>query len=214
MSNNANAEHVASYYAATSNPSPERAALVGDIECEVCVVGAGFTGISSALHLVEQGRRVVVLEAARVGFGASGRNGGQIVNSYSRDMDVIEAKYGTGTARALGDMAFEGNRIIRERIRHYAIACDLKNGNLFAACNRKQFEGCASTRRCGNGSATTNSSCWRARLTGERWAARATSARWWITPVGTCIRSTWCSARPPPSRRWVASSMNRRRSSR
>ncbi|WP_445158049.1 NAD(P)/FAD-dependent oxidoreductase [Halomonas sp. E14] len=141
MSNNANAEHVASYYAATSNPSPERAALVGDIECEVCVVGAGFTGISSALHLVEQGRRVVVLEAARVGFGASGRNGGQIVNSYSRDMDVIEAKYGTGTARALGDMAFEGNRIIRERIRHYAIACDLKNGNLFAACNRKQFEG-------------------------------------------------------------------------
>lgn len=141
MSSGANAEHVASYYAATANPSPERPALEGDIECEVCVVGAGFTGISSALHLAEQGHDVVVLEAARVGFGASGRNGGQIVNSYSRDMDVIEAKYGTDTARALGDMAFEGNRIIRERIRQYAIACDLKNGNLFAACNRKQLEG-------------------------------------------------------------------------
>ncbi|MCE8029367.1 FAD-binding oxidoreductase [Halomonas daqingensis] len=141
MSSSANAEHVASYYAATANPSPERPALEGDIECEVCVVGAGFTGISSALHLAEQGHDVVVLEAARVGFGASGRNGGQIVNSYSRDMDVIEAKYGTDTARALGDMAFEGNRIIRERIRQYAIACDLKNGNLFAACNRKQLEG-------------------------------------------------------------------------
>lgn len=141
MSSSANAEHVASYYAATANPSPERPALEGDIECEVCVVGAGFTGISSALHLAEQGHDVVVLEAARVGFGASGRNGGQIVNSYSRDMDVIEAKYGTETARALGDMAFEGNRIIRERIRQYAIACDLKNGNLFAACNRKQLEG-------------------------------------------------------------------------
>ncbi len=141
MSSSANAEHVASYYAATANPSPERPALEGDIECEVCVVGAGFTGISSALHLAEQGHDVVVLEAARVGFGASGRNGGQIVNSYSRDMDVIEAKYGTETARALGDMAFEGNRIIRERIRQYAIACDLKNGNVFAACNRKQLEG-------------------------------------------------------------------------
>ncbi len=141
MSSHANSEHVASYYAATANPSPERPALAGDIECEVCVVGAGFTGISSALHLAEQGRRVVVLEAARVGFGASGRNGGQIVNSYSRDMDVIEARYGNETARALGDMAFEGNRIIRERIRQYAIACDLKQGNLFAACNRKQLAG-------------------------------------------------------------------------
>ncbi|QTP55606.1 FAD-binding oxidoreductase [Billgrantia sulfidoxydans] len=141
MSTQANAEHVASYYAATANPAPERPALVGDVECEVCVVGAGFTGISAALHLAEQGHRVVVLEAARVGFGASGRNGGQIVNSYSRDMDVIEARYGTDTARALGDMAFEGNRIIRDRIAGYAIACDLKEGNLFAACNHKQLAG-------------------------------------------------------------------------
>ncbi len=141
MSTSANAEHVASYYAATANPSPERTALAGDIECDVCVVGAGFTGISAALHLAEQGMQVVVLEAARVGFGASGRNGGQIVNSYSRDMDVIEAKYGSETARALGDMAFEGNRIIRERIAQYAIPCDLKDGNLFAACNAKQMQG-------------------------------------------------------------------------
>ena len=141
MSTSANAEHVASYYAATANPSPERPLLVGDTVCDVCVVGAGFTGISAALHLVEQGLQVVVLEAARVGFGASGRNGGQIVNSYSRDMDVIEAKYGSETARALGDMAFEGNRIIRERIAQYAIACDLKDGNLFAACNARQMQG-------------------------------------------------------------------------
>jgi gamma-glutamylputrescine oxidase len=133
--------HVASWYAATANPSPERPALEGEVDCDVCVVGAGFTGISSALHLVEQGFSVVVLEAARVGFGASGRNGGQIVNSYSRDMDVIDAKYGEQTARALGDMAFEGNRIIRERIDRYAIDCDLKDGNLFAACNARQLDG-------------------------------------------------------------------------
>ncbi|QOR39438.1 FAD-binding oxidoreductase [Billgrantia diversa] len=141
MSTRAATEHVASYYAATANPAPERPALEGDVECDVCVIGAGFTGISSALHLAEQGVEVVVLEAARVGFGASGRNGGQIVNSYSRDMDVIESRYGAETARALGDMAFEGNRIIRQRIETYGIACNLKEGNLFAACNRKQFEG-------------------------------------------------------------------------
>ncbi|WP_444988852.1 NAD(P)/FAD-dependent oxidoreductase [Halomonas mongoliensis] len=134
-------EHVASWYAATANPAPERPALAGELDCDVCVVGAGFTGLSAALHLAERGLSVVVLEAARVGFGASGRNGGQIVNSYSRDMDVIEAKYGTETARALGDMAFEGNRIIRERVERYAIDCDLADGNLFAACNRRQLDG-------------------------------------------------------------------------
>ncbi|MCK2182566.1 NAD(P)/FAD-dependent oxidoreductase [Halomonas getboli] len=134
-------EHVGSWYAATANAAPERPALEGEVSCDVCVVGAGFSGISAALHLAEKGLKVRVLEAARVGFGASGRNGGQIVNSYSRDMDVIEDKYGAGTARALGDMAFEGNRIIRERIARYGIDCDLREGNLFAACNAKQMKG-------------------------------------------------------------------------
>lgn len=133
--------HVASYYAASANPSPVRPALEGDIECDICVVGAGFTGISAALHLAERGHSVIVLESAAIGFGASGRNGGQIVNSYSRDMDVIERQNGAETARALGDMAFEGNRIIRQRIDKYQIACDLQEGNLFAAHNKKQWAG-------------------------------------------------------------------------
>ncbi|SEK58690.1 NAD(P)/FAD-dependent oxidoreductase [Halomonas daqiaonensis] len=133
-------DHAASWYADTANAAPERPALEGEVSCDVCVVGAGFTGISAALHLAERGFSVVVLEAVRVGYGASGRNGGQIVNSYSRDMDVIEKKYGLDTARALGDMAFEGNRIIRERVERYAIDCDLKDGNLFAACNDKQMQ--------------------------------------------------------------------------
>jgi gamma-glutamylputrescine oxidase len=133
-------DHPASYYAASANPSPERPALQGTLSCDVCVIGAGYTGLSSAIALAEMGYRVVVLEAARVGFGASGRNGGQIVNSYSRDMDVIERRYGSEKAQQLGALAFEGGRIIRERVARYGIACDLKPGNVFAALTHKQLD--------------------------------------------------------------------------
>ncbi|WP_020410885.1 NAD(P)/FAD-dependent oxidoreductase [Hahella ganghwensis] len=133
------ANHTGSYYAATRADKAERPILSGDMEADVCVIGAGFTGLSSALHLVEAGFSVVVLEASRIGFGASGRNGGQLVNSYSRDIDVIENHYGTDLARVLGDMAFEGGRIIRERIEQYDIDCDFKEGGVFAAFNSRQM---------------------------------------------------------------------------
>ena len=128
-----------SYYAASANPAPSRPPLLGAHETDVCVIGAGYTGISTALFLLEHGFRVTVLEAAQVGFGASGRNGGQIVNSYSRDLDVIEQQVGPEQARLLGDMAFEGGRIIRERVQRYAIDCDLKDGGVFGAVNHKQL---------------------------------------------------------------------------
>ena len=105
----------------------------------MCVIGAGYTGLSTALFLLENGFRVTVLEAAKVGFGASGRNGGQIVNSYSRDIDVIEKQVGARQAQLLGEMAFEGGRIIRERVAKYGIQCDLKDGGVFAAITDKQM---------------------------------------------------------------------------
>ncbi|PVZ13550.1 MULTISPECIES: FAD-binding oxidoreductase [unclassified Pseudomonas] len=135
----ANIAYPPSYYAASANPAPARPALREDTEADVCVVGAGYTGLSSALFLLEQGFSVVVLEAARVGFGASGRNGGQIVNSYSRDIDVIERSVGQQQARLFGEMAFEGGRIIRERVARYNIDCDLKDGGVFAALSAKQM---------------------------------------------------------------------------
>ncbi|PKM05079.1 MAG: gamma-glutamylputrescine oxidoreductase [Gammaproteobacteria bacterium HGW-Gammaproteobacteria-6] len=132
--------HTTSYYAASANPTPDRPVLQGQHETDVCVIGAGYTGISTALFLLEQGFRVTVLEAVKVGFGASGRNGGQIVNSYSRDIDVIERNVGAQQARLLGDMAFEGARIIRERVATYKIDCDLKDGGVFAAVTAKQMK--------------------------------------------------------------------------
>lgn len=111
------------------------------------MIGAGYTGLSSALFLLENGFRVTVLEAAKVGFGASGRNGGQIVNSYSRDIDVIERSVGPKQAQLLGQMAFEGGKIIRERVAKYQIQCDLKDGGVFAALNSKHMGHLESQKR-------------------------------------------------------------------
>lgn len=137
---NKRTEHTPSYYAATRNDKRDRPALRDSLQTDVCVVGAGFTGISSALHLAEAGYKVVVLEAARMGYGASGRNGGQLVNSYSRDIDVIERNYGREMGAALGGMAFEGGDIIRERIQRYDIDCDFKPGGIFAAFHKRQMK--------------------------------------------------------------------------
>ncbi|MDB6144849.1 MAG: gamma-glutamylputrescine oxidoreductase [Pseudomonas sp.] len=135
--------YVNSYYAATRNPGADYPVLEEVIECDVCVIGAGYTGLSSALFLAEAGYSVTVLEAAKVGFGASGRNGGQLVNSYSRDVDVIEQRYGDKSAEVLGSMIFEGGNIIRQRIKQYEIKCDYRQGGIFAALNNKQLKGLA-----------------------------------------------------------------------
>ncbi|WP_434458482.1 FAD-binding oxidoreductase [Stutzerimonas urumqiensis] len=134
-----NTSYPASYYAATAIPASPRPSLQEAIEADVCIVGAGYTGLSTALFLAEKGFKVAVVEAAKVGFGASGRNGGQIVNSYSRDLDVIEKTVPTDKAALIGSMAFEGGRIIRDLVTRYAIPCDLKNGGVFAAFTQKQM---------------------------------------------------------------------------
>lgn len=132
--------HVASYYAATAHRQDARPALRGAEQADICVIGAGYTGISAALELAERGFGVIVLEAVRVGFGASGRNGGQIVNGYSRPLDVIASRYGEPAGRAIGAMALEGAKIIRERVERYAIACDLAPGGLLVALSSKQMQ--------------------------------------------------------------------------
>jgi len=136
-----NQGHINSYYAASVNDRQIYSTLTESLDTQICVIGAGFTGISAALELVERGFSVVVLEAERIGFGASGRNGGQIVNGYSRDLATIAKRYGREKAASLGKMSLEGGDIIRERVAKYQIDCDLTNGGFFAAFTPKQLDG-------------------------------------------------------------------------
>jgi gamma-glutamylputrescine oxidase len=127
------AEHVDSYYAATANDRALRPRLEGDVQAEVCVIGGGFTGVSAALTLAERGRSVVLLEAERVGWGASGRNGGQVNSGWRMGpADLIET-FGRDEALRLWTLAEEAKALVRARAARHAIACDLKPGTLHAA---------------------------------------------------------------------------------
>ncbi|MCW8845692.1 MAG: FAD-binding oxidoreductase [Gammaproteobacteria bacterium] len=127
-----NQEHCASYYAATANDQTRYATLAGGHKVDVCVVGAGFSGIATALTLSERGYKVAVVEANRVGWGASGRNGGQLIGGISGEHKLV-AKYGDELADTLWAMRWRGHEIIHERVTKYAIQCDLKGGYLDVA---------------------------------------------------------------------------------
>ena len=132
-------EHINSYYAASANARPQRAALGESLQADVCVIGGGFSGLSAALHLAAQGRHVTLLEAARIGWGASGRNGGQIVHGLNASLETIEKRYGSDTANFVGGLVQEDASIIRGFIKDYAIECDLKRRNIFVAFNACQM---------------------------------------------------------------------------
>lgn len=136
------AEHVESWYAATARPAPEYPELSESLEADVCIVGAGYTGLHTAIELAQRGFSVVVLEGKRVGWGASGRNGGQICTGYSCGMEKIERWMGREDARRLFDMAEESKAILRERVERFAIDCDLTWGYLLAADRPRELRDC------------------------------------------------------------------------
>jgi len=119
-------EHTSSYYAATANSHSDFPRLKGDLRADVCVIGAGFTGIATALTLAERSYNVCVLEANRIGWGASGRNGGQMIGGISGEHKLIDAN--PAHADLVWDMHWRGHDIIRDRVEKYGIDCDLKHG--------------------------------------------------------------------------------------
>lgn len=117
-----------SWYAATATPFDPLPGLKGEVEADVCVIGAGYTGLSAALHLAERGYSVVVLEAHRVGFGASGRNGGQVGSGQRLDQDELERRMGRDAARALWALAEEAKDMVRGLIARHAMPVTFQPG--------------------------------------------------------------------------------------
>ncbi|MFT5893567.1 MAG: gamma-glutamylputrescine oxidase [bacterium] len=132
-------EHTTSYYAASANKSPERESLNDSIDVDVCVIGGGFSGLSAALHLTAQGRHVTLLEGAKIGWGASGRNGGQLIHGLNASLNTIGKRYGQEAANFMGSLVQEGASVIRQFVKDHSIECDLKQGSIFAAFNARQM---------------------------------------------------------------------------
>lgn len=128
------------YYVATAAGMREHASLAGAERADVCVIGGGFTGLSAALNLAEQGFDVVLLEAERIGFGASGRCGGLVGSGQRKDIFETEKAFGYERSRQLWDFAELAKNEIRQRVVKHKIPCDLQDGQLVGV-HKKRYQG-------------------------------------------------------------------------
>ena len=137
--NGARGEHAPSLYAerAGDGARVRRPPLDGHVDAEVCIVGAGYAGLSAALHLADGGTDAVLLEAHRAGWGASGRNGGQLGSGFNRSPDELAAMIGTEGARAAWDFAESAKRLVRELCATHAIEVHHRPGVVMAAHRRR-----------------------------------------------------------------------------
>jgi gamma-glutamylputrescine oxidase len=126
-------EHIRSWYAASANPAPLREPLRGEASADVCVVGGGIAGCSTALHLAERGYRVVLLEGKRIAWGASGRSGGQALFGFAAGQDTLVAQVGREAARAMFDVSVEALDLLKDRVARHGIDCDLQWGQMHVA---------------------------------------------------------------------------------
>ena len=139
----ASARHTASYYAASSVPQPDYPALTGEVTADVCVVGGGFSGLNTALELAERGFSVVLLEARKVAWGASGRNGGQLIRGVGHGLEQFTNVIGTDGVRQMKLMGLEAVEIVRERVERHQIPCDLTWGYCDLANKPRDLHGLA-----------------------------------------------------------------------
>ncbi|WOJ91918.1 FAD-binding oxidoreductase [Congregibacter variabilis] len=121
-------EHTDSYYAASANWKTAYPRLEDELSCDAVVVGGGFSGVNTALELAERGLDVILVEGNRISWGATGRNGGQIIGGIGHDPERFIKRIGESGVRSIYQMGIEARDIIRERVERYSIACDLKWG--------------------------------------------------------------------------------------
>ncbi len=129
-----------SYYAATANAWETQPRYVGKGNYDVAVIGGGFTGLSAALACAEKGLKVILLEKETIGFGASGRNGGQLIPGLRWSMREIDEEFGRERSQAIFDLAYGAVERVRGRISKHRIRCDLKSGHLEAAYKPAHFD--------------------------------------------------------------------------
>src|SRR5688572_15290307 len=132
--------HIDSYYAASANSASTYPALAGTIEVDVCVVGGGIAGCSTALHLAERGYRVALVESKRIAWGASGRSGGQAIAGYACGQEKLINALGIDDARKLWDISVESLTLLRDRVARHSIDCDLHWGQMNVAIKPRQRE--------------------------------------------------------------------------
>ncbi|HJL81390.1 MAG TPA: FAD-binding oxidoreductase [Gammaproteobacteria bacterium] len=133
-------DHPNSYYVATAKELREYPQLSESIEADVCIIGGGFTGLLAALNLAEKGYQVVLLEACRIGWGASGRNGGQVGSGYNKKIPELERHYGTSLAKDLWNLTEDAKSIVKDRITQHDIDCDLSFGNVTVSNDQRDSE--------------------------------------------------------------------------
>ena len=131
-------KHAPSWYAATANAIPEFERANGDLKFDVVIIGGGYSGLSSALHLSEKGYKVCVLEAHRIGWGASGRNGGQIGSGQRIGQDELESLVGDELAKQAFEIGVDANKLVRTLIAEHDIDCDLRDGSI-EAYHKKRY---------------------------------------------------------------------------
>ncbi|MGB7644253.1 MAG: FAD-binding oxidoreductase [Pseudomonas fluorescens] len=130
------AQRNASYYTASLNDTTQYPTLQGQVSVDVVIIGGGFTGVASAVELAERGLKVAIVDTHRIGWGASGRNGGQVTGSLSGDEAMraqMRKRLGDEVDDFIWHLRWRGHEIIEQRVNRYAIACDLKHGHLHAA---------------------------------------------------------------------------------
>ncbi|WP_339488962.1 NAD(P)/FAD-dependent oxidoreductase [Pseudomonas sp. EL_65y_Pfl2_R95] len=136
-----NNQHAASYYAASANRAIAFEPLGGELRADVCIVGGGFSGLNTAIELAQKGLSVVLLEARKVGWGASGRNGGQLIRGVGHGVEQFESVIGADGVRELKLMGMEAVEIVRKRVEQFNIDCDLTWGYCDLANKPRDLEG-------------------------------------------------------------------------